>query len=634
MKKFQILGLKKQIDSVTEEIMKNQQIELLKTEKYTHNFKKYKVENYYKPYFNQVEKMLDMLEIEKEIKNINFFNQDKLDFDDLDSFLKPIQKRIDKLERITKKLNAEEKRLNNLLKHVYVMRNIDIELQSLKNLSYITLIFGSLSLERYKHLIENVTELPVLVLEVNRDQERVWFFTFAKKEYEKKTLDILNSANFKRIELPNRVKEQPKDVLNQAKHRLDKIEIIRDQIRLEFKKLKHRYQSQLLNYYQRLLILNKITDVNNDYYNESNYFFIITGWISEENEGNFKKLISEEYSKTIYSSREVKNPEEENPPTVMENPNWIKSFSSLVKLYGLPKYGELDPSLFFALSYILLFGIMFGDFGQGLVFALIGFAVYKNKIKIINNSDIAYILMSLGSSSMIFGLFYGSIFGLEDLIPAVVFRPMDKIMFWLGFTVMIGIVLLVISMIFNLFNSFKNKNYEEALFSDSGLSGLILYLFILINLAFFGLKGSLVLPLSFIVVIAFVLLLLIFFKKPLGNLIKEKKFIIEKNLSEYILESIFELFDTILGYLSNTLSFLRVGAFTLNHVGLSMAVIILSEMISSHAGSLLVLIAGNIVIMILEGVVVGIQILRLEFFEIFAKFYKGTGREIEPIKIK
>jgi V/A-type H+-transporting ATPase subunit I len=576
---------------------------------------------------------MDSLKLDKKIKEFNFDQLNKLSLEELEDFIMPIQKKIKKLERITNKLDVEEERLNNLIKHVYVMRNIDIELQSLKTLSYVTLVFGSLSQERYKRLIENVTEVPVLVLKVNEDQERVWFFTFAKKDYEQKALDILNSVNFNRIELPDRVTEEPKDILSQSKHRLDKIKIIRAQIELEFKKLKHRYQEQLLKYYKQSLIFNRITDVNNSFYGKSDYFFITTGWISEENEKEFKKLISNKYSQVLYSSQEVEDAEEEDPPTIIENPKWIKSFSSLVKLYGLPKYGEIDPSVFFALSYILLFGIMFGDLGQGLVLVLLGFAIYKNKIKFIKNQDISYILISLGSSSMLFGTFYGSLFGMEDLIPALVIRPMDNIMFWLGFTVMIGIFLLITSMIFNLFNSFKNKDYAEALFSDSGLSGLILYLFMLSNLAFYGLQNRLLIPVSITAVIVISLLLLIFFKEPLGNLLIGKKFSIDQKISEYLLESIFELFDTVLGYLSNTLSFLRVGAFTLNHAGLSMAVIILSQMMSNNAGSLLILIAGNIVIMVLEGVVVGIQILRLEFFEIFSKFYSGSGREFNPLSI-
>ena len=633
MKKFQILGLKSDVDLITEEIMKNSQMELLKNEKYNTRFKNDQIENSYKPYFNRLNKIMDSLKLDKKIKEFNFDQLNKLSLEELEDFIMPIQKKIKKLERITNKLDAEEERLNNLIKHVYVMRNIDIELQSLKTLSYVTLIFGSLSQERYKRLIENVTEVPVLVLKVNEDQERVWFFTFAKKDYEQKALDILNSVNFNRIELPDRVTEEPKDILSQSKHRLDKIKIIRAQIELEFKKLKHRYQEQLLEYYKQSLIFNRITDVNNSFYGKSDYFFITTGWISEENEKEFKKLISNKYSQVLYSSQEVEDAEEEDPPTIIENPKWIKSFSSLVKLYGLPKYGEIDPSVFFALSYILLFGIMFGDLGQGLVLVLLGFAIYKNKIKFIKNQDISYILISLGSASMLFGTFYGSLFGMEDLIPALVIRPMDNIMFWLGFTVMIGIFLLITSMIFNLFNSFKNKDYAEALFSDSGLSGLILYLFMLSNLAFYGLQNRLLIPVSITAVIVISLLLLIFFKEPLGNLLIGKKFSIDQKISEYLLESIFELFDTVLGYLSNTLSFLRVGAFTLNHAGLSMAVIILSQMMSNNAGSLLILIAGNIVIMVLEGVVVGIQILRLEFFEIFSKFYSGSGREFNPLSI-
>ncbi|AZO95170.1 V-type ATPase 116kDa subunit family protein [Halocella sp. SP3-1] len=116
-------------------------------------------------------------------------------------------------------------------------------------------------------------------------------------------------------------------------------------------------------------------------------------------------------------------------------------------------------------------------------------------------------------------------------------------------------------------------------------------------------------------------------------MVKGEGWVIPGKTLEYFLESSFELFDTLLAYMSNTISFVRIGAFTLNHVGLSMAVIILSEMMSKNISSLLILIVGNLVIMGLEGLVVGIQILRLEFFELFGKFYRGDGKEFAPVRI-
>ncbi|SFL28840.1 V-type ATP synthase subunit I [Halanaerobium salsuginis] len=633
VKKFQILGLKKQVDLITKAIIKNKQIELLKKEKYEQEFKEYKTENPYKDYFSQISDIFSKLKLESNQAELDLIETTKLDLNQLDNFINPIQNKLDKLARISKKIDQEEKRLQNLKKHIYLMRNMDVQLEDLKNLSYITLIFGSLTKERYSRLIENVTNLPILVLEVNSNEERVWFFTFAKKEYEEKAIDILKSANFERIELPDRVTEQPRSILKQADHRLEKIKIIREQIKLEYDKLKHRYQVEIKNYYQKLLFLNKIKEIDNHYYDESNYFFMVSGWISEENEVEFKQKIADKYPEVIYTSQKINDIDAENPPTIIENPGWVKGFSALVKLYGLPKYGELDPSLFFAVTYILLFGIMFGDLGQGFIFALLGYLIINQKISFIKEKSIGQVLMLLGGSSMLFGIFYGSVFSLESIIPALVIKPMDNIMSWLGFTILIGIVLLIIAMFFNLFNSFKNKDYQQAFFAESGLSGLIFYLFILASLAVYAIKGSLLLPLSLTILISVILLAIIFLKEPLGNLVETGSFKIEQSLGNFLLESGFEIFDIVLNYFSNTLSFLRVGAFTLNHFGLSMAVILLINMVSNHAGSLFILVLGNLIIMVLEGVVVGIQILRLEFFEIFSKFYSGTGREFNPIKL-
>jgi len=637
VKKFQILGLKKQIDYITEEVIKNSNIELLKKEKLDkkaleNGFKCHIKSNPYKERFKKLETIMDTLNISKESQNLNLNQLEDINLDELDEMLETIKNRIDKLDRILNKMDREEKRVENTKKHVYLMRNMDIQLEELKNLKFISLIFGSLEKERYHRLIENISNQPILILEVNEDQQRIWFFAFSRKEDEEQTLKILKSVNFEKIELPRRVNESPRTVLKQAESRLEKINIIREQIDLEYKKLFHRYHNQLSEYYQKILFLNKIRSIDNEYYDESCYFFLAIGWIPEDREKEFKDKLEREYPNILYSSREVEDAEEENPPTILDNPNWIKGFSSLVKLYGLPSYNELDPSIFFAATYLLLFGMMFGDVGQGFVFALIGYLISKEMIKFVDK-DLGFFFMGLGSSSMFFGLIYGSVFGLENIIPALIFRPMENIMFWLGFTTVLGIMLLIISMLFNLINSFKNKDYEEALFSESGLSGLSLYLLILISAAFFAIKRTLLIPLPYTLTAAALLLIFIFFKKPLGNYFEGKGFAFGKPIGEFFLESVFEIFDTVLSYMSNTLSFLRVGAFTLNHIGLSMAFILLSEMIQNHIGSILILIIGNLVIMTLEAVVVGIQILRLEFFEIFAKFYRGTGREFDPIKL-
>ncbi|MTI60988.1 MAG: hypothetical protein FH762_13625 [Firmicutes bacterium] len=633
VKKFQIAGLKKEIDLISKEIIKNDHIELIARESSIKNFKSYLRNNPYTDLLNEIKEIMDILKINSSNSGIEFADFNNLNLENIKKYIKPLRKRINRLERLEKKFDQEENRLKNLKHHVYLMRNMDIDLGELKELSHISLIFGSINKEGYQRLIENINDLPILVLEVNQDDEKVWFFTFTKKEYHEKALNILKSAYFELIKLPPRVKGQPRYILKRIEHRLGRIAILREQIALEYKKMAHRSSEQLITVLEHLRFFNKIKEIANQYYSESEYIFILTGWISAYHENDFAEKVKRKYRDVLYFSKDVSLKTEEKPPTIMKNPAWVKPFESLVKLYGVPAYNERDPSLFLAITYILMFGMMFGDLGQGFVFTFLGWLIYDGRL-LITSRDNSYLFISLGISSMFFGLLYGSIFGMEDIIPALLIRPMDNIMTWLGITVIFGIILLIISMFFNLSNSYHRKDLAEGIFSRNGFSGLFFYLFSLVSLASLLIRGKLIFSPLLTFVLLIIPLLMIFFKAPLASMIKGEGWVIPGKTLEYFLESSFELFDTLLAYMSNTISFVRIGAFTLNHVGLSMAVVILSEMMSKNISSLLILIVGNLVIMGMEGLVVGIQILRLEFFELFGKFYHGDGKEFAPVRIK
>ena len=632
MKKFQMIGIKKEIDLISSEIIDNRNIELIDKEKKSLNFKLYSRENPYGKELDEIIEIMSVLNIKDKKSDLSKIKCDKLNTNGIRKYIKPIRKRINRLQRLEKRLDKEEHRLRNLKHHIYLMRNMDIGLDEIRDLSYISLIFGSINVDDYARLIENITDMSILILEVTHDDDKVWFFTFSKKDNQEKALSILKSAYFEQIKLPPRVKGQPRDILKRAEHRLERIEIIHEQIELEYKKMAHRSAEQLKEYCKQLKYLNKVKEVGNKYYSEAKYLFIVSGWIVADQEGKFADELSDKYPNVIYYSEDVLKTSEDKPPTVMQNHVWVKPFESLVKLYGIPAYNEMDPSIFLTITYIIIFGMMFGDLGQGFIFALLGWLIYTEKLRITKREN-SYLLIGLGLSSMFFGLLYGSVFAMEDVLPALLFRPMENIMILLGITVILGIILLIITMFFNLANSYKNSDVEEGLFSRNGLSGLFFYLFSLGSLASFLIRGRLLLSLAITVPLMLIPLLLIFFKEPLASMVEGKGWYIEGKQSEYFMESFFELFDTLLGYMSNTISFVRIGAFTLNHVGLSMAVMILAEMMQNNVGSVLILVIGNIIIMSLEGLVVGIQILRLEFFELFGKFYQGDGREFNPLRI-
>ena len=113
-----------------------------------------------------------------------------------------------------------------------------------------------------------------------------------------------------------------------------------------------------------------------------------------------------------------------------------------------------------------------------------------------------------------------------------------------------------------------------------------------------------------------------------GHLILLDEFI-KLNVSEHF----FELFEVCLSYVTNTMSFLRVGAFVLVHAGMMQVVFVLANMFGP-TGYIITVILGNILVCGLEALLVGIQVLRLEYYEMFSRFYLGDGRPFKPVKVE
>jgi V/A-type H+-transporting ATPase subunit I len=106
----------------------------------------------------------------------------------------------------------------------------------------------------------------------------------------------------------------------------------------------------------------------------------------------------------------------------------------------------------------------------------------------------------------------------------------------------------------------------------------------------------------------------------------------DMTIGGFIVENFFEMFEFLLSYVSNTMSFLRVGGFVLSHAGMMLVVMTLLNM-SATAAKPFTLVIGNLFVMAMEGMIVAIQIIRLEFYEIFSRFYESDGKEFEPISV-
>ena len=242
------------------------------------------------------------------------------------------------------------------------------------------------------------------------------------------------------------------------------------------------------------------------------------------------------------------------------------------------------------------------------------------------------LLSRLGLSSMIFGGLYGAVFGFEDIIPALLIRPFENINTVLAMAVFIGIILILISYIYGLINSAKRKDMEDGLFGKEGLAGFVFYVTLLLLIGG-KLINKTILSMWLGIVIIMICVLAMIFKMPITNIIKGKRPLHSEDISGYYIESVFSIIETLLSMLSGTVSFIRVGAFALTHVGLFIAFKTIGEMIGTTSGNIIVLILGNIIIIGLEGLIVLIQGLRLQYYELFSRYYKGEGNEFKSVKI-
>jgi V/A-type H+-transporting ATPase subunit I len=301
-------------------------------------------------------------------------------------------------------------------------------------------------------------------------------------------------------------------------------------------------------------------------------------------------------------------------PSLVRYPGWLKPFVPLVKSYGVPRYGEFDPALPFAITYLLLFGAMFGDVGHGAVILLLAAMLYRRL------GRMAWVGMAAGAVSMLFGLLYGSVFGYEDLIEPLWLSPLHDPIRVLTLAVGFGVGFIVFTLLVNTRNKLVAGHVGEALFDSTGVAGLVFYLGAVGALA--SLAGAFELATPAGVLAGLGITVIAAFKWLEGK----------AGIGERILVTAIETLETGINLFANTLSFMRVAAFSLNHVALALAVFTLASGLDV-TGHWLTIVLGNIVIIVLEGGIVAIQALRLMYYEGFSRFFSGDGTEFVPLRL-
>ena len=344
-------------------------------------------------------------------------------------------------------------------------------------------------------------------------------------------------------------------------------------------------------------------------------------------------------------------------PVLLKKRPYVSSFERLVLSYGTPIYGTVDPTPFVAFFFTLLFSIMFGDLGQGALILFAGLLLRRGVFpRFAGWRPFAPIAMGAGIGSMAMGLLTGCCFASETwLVPLeriltslVLGHPADRflalmpqggvgrIISFFGFTLAIGIVVNSIGLVLNIVDRFRTGRKGEGFFSRTGLCGTVFFLWT-VGIGARALLGGR--PAWFDVIGLGLPVVLMIFEVPLASLVDRRPAPPGDGAFAFAIGGFVTILESVSYFLSNSLSFLRVGAFALSHVVLSFIVFAMGDLIRERAPGgliweILVVILGNSIILFLEGMIVAIQVIRLQYCEFLSKFLTETGRPFAPLRFR
>ena len=636
MKFISITGPKEDFDRMVSEYLSKYEIQLenalseLKTVK---SLRPFSEPNPYKEMLQLADNMVKLIAFPSDERD------DHMDLARANEVVASLDKELKEIAKKTKALEDSRTALKTSLGNIANFRELDYNVETILKFRFIKFRFGRMPHEHYDRFIRYVyDELDTVFYKCHEDDEYVWGVYFVPHTKEQKVDAIYSSMHFERFHLPDEYEGTPEQAYHDIEYKLRAVEKQLEDKKNEAAAIIAGRQSELLTAYELLSTfsenynIRKMAALTNE---GSNVFYILCGWMPKPDADAF--LAESANDSDIYCVVEdghVGDSTISSPPTKLKNPRIFKPFEMYIKMYGLPAYNELDPTIFVALTYSFIFGAMFGDVGQGLLLAIGGFILYKVK-----NMQLAAIISCAGVFSTIFGFLFGSVFGFEDVIDAVWLRPVNamstvpfigKLNTVFVIAVAFGMGIILLSMVLHIINAIKSGDKGSLCFDTNGIAGLVFYGALTACIVLFMTGNTL--PAGIVLVVMFVIpLLLIAAKEPLTNLLEKKRKAIEGGKVMFFVQAFFELFEVLLSYFSNTISFVRVGAFAVSHAAM-MEVVLMLAGAESGSPNWIVVVLGNLFVCGLEGLIVGIQVLRLEYYEMFSRFYKGTGKEFTPLK--
>jgi V/A-type H+-transporting ATPase subunit I len=513
--------------------------------------------------------------------------------------------------------------------------DLDIEVGALHNLQYIFAVLGIIPLNRLERLNTSLARIPTVLLTLRKDNHQAVVLLLGAKSNSDILQRAARSAYLNPLNLPESYEGTPTRIIEALRADIEHAEKRITELKSKLVELRDVHTQELRSLLWGIRLSRILTDAMANF-GRLQFTYVIVGWVPSQGVNaliqRLKQVSSEIF---IETNRPKRSSTEENVPVALDGASILRPFQQLVTNYGWPRYEEIDPTFLVTLTFPFLFGAMFGDVGHGLMLVLLGWLLSSRRVRVLRGlANLGPLIIVCGLVATAFGFLYGSLFGFEDPLPALWLRPMSNITQILATTIAVGVVLLSVGFVVGIINAWAARDWGRLLFHRNGIAGLALY-WSLIGLAATTFMSNLPIGQWVCAVIAAVAGSAVMLSELLSRLVERKRPLVEGGIGTYIVQAFFELFETLIGLVSNSLSYVRVGAFAVAHAGLSAVVFILAELVSPARGMgyWIVVALGNLFIVGFEGLIVGIQSLRLEYYEFFSKFFSGGGKRYAPLTL-
>lgn len=514
-----------------------------------------------------------------------------------------------------------------------------ITLEALRETRFLYLAFGDIPEEYYDRLAESLAHTQCVLVPGETIMVRQNILAFAAMSEKGVLSDALEAAYFSKARVPEKYHGSIPDVLDQIELEIWARREEMAELQGELLSLKSQWQSKLSEL-RAAIAANQVVVESLGKFGKTDRSYFLSGWVPHRDVKRLQKELGAISNQDIvidasepFTAQEAEH-YKPKVPTKFKHPFFLRPFTGLIKNFGIPRYSDIDPTPFASLAFLIMFGVMFADAGHGgilLLLGLLGCLYPLPQLKPIR--QLSAFLACCGGASMIFGFVFGSVFGKEEIIKPLWFslenmNP-DSIRRMLLFGVVFGVAILSLGVFLNIVQSFRRKNFKEGFFGQWGIFSLLAYwtaAFLLITKRQFSWD-------KILIIVA--LLLPIMLREPVARLFGKNREHGQEE-AEGIIESGFQIYEMVLGYLANTLSYIRMAAFNLSHAGLMMASYSLTRELGGDGNIFLSLpsnIIANAFVILLEGLIVAIQCMRLEYYEFFSKFFTGEGIEYKPMKI-